>query len=176
MAGNWQMARNSRWARLPSMAETSGFCLSQTSADFGRPTLGCPERSDTRSLEGRSSTASLHCPSGVQNRVGGVAGEGAPGKLPGPGVHGHHHLDRGLHLLVRVFVEGAVADSQVAVFVAEVAVYAPEAVLLLAPQYPLGSVETGVGDGGPGILSVAGHGVVEPAVPEQPEVGHPDFS
>ena len=48
--------------------------------------------------------------------------------------------------------------------------------LLLAPQRPLGGVETGVGEGGPEVLPVAGHGVVEPAVPQQPEVGHPEFA
>ena len=42
MAGNWQMARNSRWASLPSMASMSGFCLSQMSAVSGLPTAGCP--------------------------------------------------------------------------------------------------------------------------------------
>ena len=70
MAGNWQMVRNSRWASRPSMAATSGLCLSQMSADSGLPTTGCPDGSDTRSLEGRSSTAGVQFPSGVQNRVG----------------------------------------------------------------------------------------------------------
>ena len=70
MAANWQMARNSRWASRPSMAATSGFCMSQISAASDRPTTGWPEGSDTRSLEGRSSTAGVHRPSGVQNRVG----------------------------------------------------------------------------------------------------------
>ena len=57
-----------------------------------------------------------------------------------------------------------------------VAVHSPETVLLLTPQHPLGGVDTGVGEGGPDLLAVAGHGVVEAAAPQQPEVGHPDFS
>ena len=51
-------------------AAASGFCPSQISAASGLPTAGCPEGSDTRSREGLSSTAGVHCPSGVQNRVG----------------------------------------------------------------------------------------------------------
>ena len=47
----------------------------------------------------------------------------------------------------------------------EVAVHAPEAVLLLAPQRPLRGVETGVGEGSLDVRAVAGHGVVEAAVP-----------
>ena len=70
MAGNWQMARNSRWAHRLFLAAASGFCLSQTSAVSGLPTAGCPEGFDTRSRDGRSSTAGVHCPPGVQNRVG----------------------------------------------------------------------------------------------------------
>ena len=70
MAGNWQMVRNKRWASLPSMASMSGFCLSHSSADSGLPTLGCSVGSDTRSREGRSSTARLDWPSEVQNSVG----------------------------------------------------------------------------------------------------------
>ena len=70
MAGNWQMVMNSRWASLPSMASMSGFSLSHRPTCSGRPTVGWPAGSDTRSREGRSSTASLHCPSGVQNSVG----------------------------------------------------------------------------------------------------------
>ena len=50
----------------------------------------------------------------------------------------------------------------------------PEAVLLLAPQHPLGDVETGVGEGGPDVPVVC-HSVVETAVPEQTEVGHLDL-
>ena len=117
----------------------------------------------------------MHWPSGVQNRVGGGAGESIAGQLSGPGVHGHHHLGRGFHFLVRVLVEGAVADSQVAVLFVGVAVHAPEAVLLLAPDYPLGGVDADVDEGGPDLLAVAGHGLVEAAAPEQPEVGHPDL-
>ena len=45
--------------------------------------------------------------------------------------------------------------------------------LLLAPQHPLGGVEAGVGEGCPDVGAVAGHGVVEPAPAQQPEVGHP---
>ena len=70
MAGNWQMVMNSRWAVLPSMASMSGFSLSHRPALSGRPTEGWPEGSDTRSREGLSSTAGVHCPSGVQNSVG----------------------------------------------------------------------------------------------------------
>ena len=70
MAGNWQMVMKSRWAVLPSMAFMSGLSLSQSPTLSGLPTVGWPEGSDTRSREGRSSTASLHCPSGVQNSVG----------------------------------------------------------------------------------------------------------
>ena len=70
MAGNWQLVMNSRWAVLPSMASMSGFAFSQRPTCSGRPTVGCPAGSDTRSREGRSSTASLHLPSGVQNSVG----------------------------------------------------------------------------------------------------------
>ena len=69
MAGNWQMVRNSRWAVLPSMASMSGLSLSHRPTYSGRPAVGCPAGSDTWSREGRSSTASLHCPSGVQNRA-----------------------------------------------------------------------------------------------------------
>ena len=36
-------------------------------------------------------------------------------------------------------------------------------------------MESGVGEGGPDVFPVTGHGVVEAAVPEQPEVGHPDL-
>ena len=104
---------------------------------------------------------------------GGVAAEGVPGQFPGPSVHGHHHQARRFHLLVRVIVEGAVADSEVAVLLVGVAVHSPEPVLLLAPQHTLGGVDTGVGEGGPEFFAVAGHGVVEAAVPQQPEVGHP---
>ena len=52
------------------MAAASGFCLSQMSAVSGLPTAGCPEESNTKSPEGRSSTAGVHCPSGVQKIVG----------------------------------------------------------------------------------------------------------
>ena len=38
--------------------------------DSGLPTEGWPYGSDARSREGRSSTAEVHWPSGVQNRVG----------------------------------------------------------------------------------------------------------
>ena len=34
-------------------------------------------------------------------------------------------------------------------------------------------METGVGERGPDVATVAGHGVVEAAVPQQPELGHP---
>ena len=44
---------------------------SHSSADSGLPTEGWPEGSDTRSREGRSSTAGVHWSSGVQNSVGG---------------------------------------------------------------------------------------------------------
>ena len=66
-------------------------------------------------------------------------------------------------------------SSRTASVLVGVAVNAPEAVLLLAPQHPLGGVKAGVGEGGPDVRAVAGHGVVEAAVPEQPEVGHPDI-
>ena len=56
-----------------------------------------------------------------------------------------------------------------------VAVHTPEAVLLLAPQRPFGGVESGIGEGGPHVRAVAGHGMVEAAVPQQTEVGHPGF-
>ena len=70
MAGNWATVMNSRWAVLPSMASMSGLSLSHRPTCSGRPTVGWPAGSDTWSREGRSSTASLHCPSGVQKRVG----------------------------------------------------------------------------------------------------------
>ena len=70
MAGNWQTAMNSRWAVLPSMTAPSGLSRSHRFAASGRPTTGWSAGWDTRSLEGRSSTAGVHCPSGVQNRVG----------------------------------------------------------------------------------------------------------
>ena len=38
------------------------------------------------------------------------------------------------------------------------------------------AVDTGVGEGGPEVIAIAGHGVVEAAVPEQAEVGHPGFT
>ena len=106
MAGNWQMVMNSRWAVLPSMASMSGLSLSHRPTCSGRPTVGCPAGSDTRSREGRRFTASLHCPSGGAEQRGRGAGQGVAGQFPGPGVHGDHHLGRGLHLLVRVLVEG----------------------------------------------------------------------
>ena len=56
-----------------------------------------------------------------------------------------------------------------------VAVHASEVVLLLAPEHPLGGVETGIGEGGPAVRAVARHSVVEAAVAQQPEVGHPDL-
>ena len=104
---------------------------------------------------------------GAEQGGGGVA-QGASGQLTGPDVNGHH-------LLVRVLVEDPVADAQVAVLLVGVSVHAPEAVLLLAPENPIGRVESGVGEGSPEVLAVAGHGVVEAAVPEQPEVGHLDL-
>ena len=55
----------------------------------------------------------------------------------------------GSHRLVRVLVEQPVANAEVAIFFVGVAVNSPEAVLLLAPQRPLGGVETGVGEGSP---------------------------
>ena len=57
-------------------------------------------------------------------------------------------LARWFHRLVRVFVEQPVADAEITVLLVGVAVHAPEAVLLLPPQSPLGGVETGVGEGG----------------------------
>ena len=152
MAGNWQMVMNSRWAVLPSMASMSGLSLSHRPTFSGRPTVGCPAGSDTRSREGRSSTAGVHWPSGCAEEGGRVAAQGAAGQLPGPGVHGHHHLGRGFHLLVRILVEDTVADAQVAVLLVGVAVNSPEAVLLLAPQRPFGGVEAGVGEGGPEVF------------------------
>ena len=56
-----------------------------------------------------------------------------------------------------------------------IAVNAPEAVLLLAPQRPFGGVDASVGEGGPEVRSVPCHGVVEAAAAQQPEVGHPDL-
>ena len=71
MAGNWQTARNSRWASLPSMAAMSGFCRSHSSTVLGPAQAdGWPDGSDTRSREGRSSTAGVQLPSGVQKMVG----------------------------------------------------------------------------------------------------------
>ena len=52
------------------------------------------------------------------------------------------------------------------------AIVLPEAVLLLATENPLGGVQPGVGEGGPEVGAVAGHGVVETAPAQQPEVGH----
>ena len=105
-------------------------------------------------------------PVGGAEQHGRRAGQGAPGQFPGPGVHSHH-------LLVRVLVEQPVADAEVAVLIVGIAVNAPEAVLLLAPQRPLGGVEAGAGEGGPDVRAVAGHGMVEAAAAQQPEVGHP---
>ena len=106
----------------------------------------------------------FHClaalPVGGAEQRGRVAAQGVAGQFPGPGIHGHHHQGRGFHLLVRVLVEGAVADAEIAV-------------LFLASQYPFGGVETGVGEGGPEVHAVAGHGVVEAAVARRPAVGHP---
>ena len=101
-AGNWQMVINSRWAVLPSMASMSGFSLSHRPTCSGRPTVGCPAGLDTRSREGRSSTASLHCPSGVQKTVGVEPVNVDWASCLGPGVVGHHDLGRGFHRLVRV--------------------------------------------------------------------------
>ena len=70
MAGNWQRARNSRWASRPSMAAMSGFWFNHRWMFSGLPTLGWPDGSDTRSREGRSSTAGVQMPSGVQKMVG----------------------------------------------------------------------------------------------------------
>ena len=48
----------------------SGLRLSHSPAVSGLPTDGWPEGSDTRSREGRSSTAGVQLPSGVQKMVG----------------------------------------------------------------------------------------------------------
>ena len=142
MAGNWQMVMNSRWAVLPSMASMSGFSVNHRPTCSGRPTVGCPAGSDTRSREGTQFHRFAALPVGGAEQRGRGAGQGAAGQFPGPGVVSHHDLARRLHRLVRVFVEQPVADSKIPVFLVGVAVNAPEAVLLLAPERPLG----GVGD------------------------------
>ena len=42
-----------------------------------------------------------------------------------------------------------------------------------SPEHSFGGVHTGVGEGSPEVFAVAGHGVVEAAVAQQPEVGQP---
>ena len=173
MAGNWQMVKEQPVGHqavdglhvgIVSQPQASGLRPAHAgmSGGIGHQVAGWPQLHGGGALPVRGAEES-----------GRVATQGVAGQVPGPGIHGHHHLGRGFHLLVRVLVEGAVADSQVAVLLVGVAVHAPEAVLLLAPQHPFGGVETGVGEGGPEVFAVTGHGVVEAAVPQQPEVGHP---
>ena len=111
-------------------------------------------------------------PVGGAEQRGCRAGQGVAGQLPGPGVMGHHDLARRFHRLVVVLVEDPVADAEISVLLVGVAVNAPESVLLLAPESPLGGVQAGVGEGGPKVRSVACHGVVKAAAAQQPEVGH----
>ena len=129
--------------------------------------------SDTRSRDGRSSTAGVHCPSGVQKSVGVESLKVFLASSLAQESTATTTRAEGSTTWFRVLVEGAVADSQVTVLIVGVAVHAPEAVLLLAPQRPLGGVEAGVGEGGPDVRAVAGHGVVEAAAAQQAEVGHP---
>ena len=98
--------------------------------------------------------------------------QGAAGQVQGPGVGGDHHLGRRRRLDGRLGLEDAVLGALVAAVAAGVAAHAPEAVVPLAPDCPFGGVEAGVGEGDPHVVAVAGHRVIETAVPEQPEVGH----
>ena len=133
MAGNWQMVREQAVGRqavdglhvrvLPQ-PQSSGL----RPADAGMPGGVGHQVPGGPQFHGGGAPAVRRAEEG-----GRVAAQGVAGQLPGPGIHGHHHLGRGLHHLVRVLVEGAVADAQVAVFFVGVAVHAPEAVLLLAP-------------------------------------------
>ena len=76
---------------------------------------------------------------------------------------GRHDLARGFHRLVRVLVKQPAADAEVPVLLVGIAVHAPEAVLLLAPQSPFGGVETGVGEGVQMLRSFLEYGAFQPA-------------
>ena len=95
------------------------------------------------------------------------------GQLQGPGVGGHHHVGRGLRAHRGLRLEDAVLGALVASVPVGVAAHPPEAVVPLAPQRPLRDVEPGVGEGDPHLRAVARHRMVEAAVAQQPEVGHP---
>ena len=171
MAENWQMVRNNRWACLRSMASTSEFCRSQMSAAPACPPMD--GRRDRTPDPGRAATPCGGAPAvrGAEERGCGIA-QGVSGELPSPSFHGHH-LSRGFQGLVRLFVEQPVDDTQIPVLLVVITVHAPEAVLLLALQHPLGGVEAGVGKRGPMVGAVPCYGVVESAAAQQPEVGHP---
>ena len=153
-----------------------GVCF-QPETNLLRPAHGGMSGGVRHQVPGGTQFHRLAAPAvrGAEQRGRGDA-QGGPGQFPGPGIGDHHHLARGLHRLVPVFVEQPVADEEIPVLLVGIAVHPPEAVLLLAPQRPFGGVQAGVGEGNPQVAAVAGHGVVEPALAQQAEVGHPEFA